>query len=91
MHKDIVFDFPSDAIPLGGNDKCAVQAMYSPGKYISVQGHPEFTSEIVAEVLTNRHKSGVFDDAFYEDGMSRMPLQHDGVKIARAFIKFLRE
>ncbi|KAK7416923.1 hypothetical protein QQZ08_011813 [Neonectria magnoliae] len=91
MHRDIVFDFPADSVPLGSNDICAVQGMYSPGKYITVQGHPEFTEEIISEILFNRHKAGIFPDDVYEDAMKRAPVAHDGVAIARAFLKFMRE
>lgn len=91
MHTDIVHDFPSDAVALGGNGVCSVQAMYSPGKYIAVQGHPEFTQDIVTEVLFNRHKVGLFTDELYNSGMSRVAKEHDGVAIARGFLKFLRD
>ncbi|KAJ4159785.1 uncharacterized protein LMH87_007730 [Akanthomyces muscarius] len=91
MHTDIVADFPPDAVPLGGNDICSVQAMYAPGKYIAVQGHPEFTQDIVTEILFNRHTVGVFTDELYNDGMARVANEHDGFAIARAFLKFLRD
>ncbi|CAI4210773.1 unnamed protein product [Parascedosporium putredinis] len=50
MHRDQVCTFPSDAVPLGSTDICAVQAMYAPRRYFSVQGHPEFTEDIVREI-----------------------------------------
>ncbi|KAF7563363.1 hypothetical protein G7046_g761 [Stylonectria norvegica] len=71
MHRDIVYNFPVDSIPLGSNDICTVQAMYQPGKYITVQGHPEFTEEIISEILFNRHAVGIFSDEVYEDAMKR--------------------
>ncbi|KAH6894552.1 class I glutamine amidotransferase-like protein [Thelonectria olida] len=91
MHRDIVFDFPPESIPLGSNDICAVQGMYSPGRYITVQGHPEFTEEIITEILFNRRTVGIFNEAEYQDGMRRAPIPHDGVTIARAFINFWRD
>ncbi|KAL7806839.1 class I glutamine amidotransferase-like protein [Trichoderma aethiopicum] len=90
MHRDVVLEYPKDSIPLGGNDICPVQAMYSPGRYITVQGHPEFTEEIVAEILTNRHKAGIFADDMYNEAMKRAPNEHDGVAIAKAFLDFMR-
>ncbi|WAO92668.1 GATase domain-containing protein [Fusarium falciforme] len=91
MHRDIVFEFPPNSIPLGSNAICEVQAFYSPGRYISVQGHPEFTDEIISEILFNRHTVGIFSDELYADAMKRAPIPHDGVAIARAFLKFMRE
>jgi len=90
MHRDVVLEFPKDSIPLGGNDMCPVQGMYSPGRYITVQGHPEFTGEIVSEILTNRHKAGIFTDEVFDDGMERAPIEHDGVAIAKAFLNFMK-
>ncbi|KAH0491887.1 hypothetical protein TgHK011_003290 [Trichoderma gracile] len=90
MHRDVVLEYPKGSIPLGGNDICPVQAMYSPGRYITVQGHPEFTEEIVSEILTNRHKAGIFADDMYNEAMKRAPNEHDGVKIAQAFLDFMK-
>lgn len=63
--------------------------MYSPGKYIAVQGHPEFTEIIVNEILENRHISGLFPDDLFNDAMSVVAKEHDGAKIAAAFLDFL--
>ncbi|KAJ2967001.1 hypothetical protein NQ176_g9879 [Zarea fungicola] len=91
MHTDIVPEFPAGAVALGGNEICAVQAMYAPGQYIAVQGHPEFSQEIETEILFNRHKSGLFTDEQYTEAMARVAKEHDGVAIARVFLKFLRD
>ncbi|QPC78347.1 hypothetical protein HYE68_009099 [Fusarium pseudograminearum] len=91
MHRDIVDAFPKNSIPLGSNEICEVQGFYSPGKYITVQGHPEFNEEIISEILFNRHTVGIFTDEVYNDAMKRAPLPHDGVAIAKAFLKFWRE
>ncbi|OAA38805.1 Glutamine amidotransferase type 1 [Metarhizium rileyi] len=90
MHRDIVQNFPPEAIPLGGNAFCPVQAMYHPGRYITVQGHPEFTNDIISEILFNRHTVGIFTDDVYEDAIKRASVPHDGVAIGKAFLKFLR-
>ena len=91
MHRDIVDAFPKNSIPLGSNNICEVQGFYSPGKYITVQGHPEFNEEIISEILFNRHTVGIFTDEVYNDAMKRAPLPHDGVAISKAFLKFWRE
>lgn len=91
MHRDIVDEFPKGSIPLGSNEICEVQGFYSPGRYLTVQGHPEFTNEIISEILFNRHTVGIFTDEVYNEAMKRAPLPHDGVAIAKAFLKFYRE
>ena len=56
-----------------------------------MQGHPEFSKEIVTELLEMRHKQGIFDDEVYEGGISRVGRDHDGVVVAKAFLRFLLE
>ncbi|KAJ8067735.1 hypothetical protein OCU04_003340 [Sclerotinia nivalis] len=91
MHKDMVYEYPEEVEQLAYTDKCATQGMYIKGRLMTVQGHPEFTKEIVREVLEARHASGIFDDETFEDAMSRVNKDHDGVKVAQAFLKFIME
>ncbi|KAM4058897.1 glutamine amidotransferase class-I domain-containing protein [Hirsutella rhossiliensis] len=91
MHRDIVAHLPADAIPIGSNSFCSVQGMYSPGRYLTVQGHPEFTNEIISEILFNRHTVGIFTDEVYTDGTRRAPAPHDGVAIGKAFLNFMKQ
>ncbi|KOS20370.1 putative glutamine amidotransferase-like protein [Escovopsis weberi] len=90
MHRDVVFGFPEGAVPLAHNAKCAVQAMVLPGRYLTVQGHPEFTGDIVREILEKRRAAGVFSDEAYGEGVGRAGAEHDGVAVARAFVRFMR-
>lgn len=91
MHRDIVFEYPPHVEHLGHTDRCAVQGMYVTHRIITVQGHPEFTGDIVSELLERRHDQGIFNDEMYEDGMSRVRKAHDGVQIGAAFIRFCME
>ena len=95
MHRDIVTAMPT--MPraneklelLGSSPKCQYQSFYCKNRIISVQGHPEFNQEIVTEILEARHKTGIFDDATFEDAISRVGNTQDGVYIAGIFLKFL--
>ncbi|KAK8029167.1 hypothetical protein PG991_006223 [Apiospora marii] len=82
---------PPGTIPLAHTAVCATQAMYVPRRMIALQGHPEFTEDMVREILELRHKGGILPDGVFEDAMSRVADAHDGVAIARAFLRFLRE
>ncbi|KAJ4387107.1 hypothetical protein N0V93_007694 [Gnomoniopsis smithogilvyi] len=90
MHKDMVLATPAGAQELAETDVCANQGFILPGKAITVQGHPEFTGEIVPEILGLRHETGIFDEETYKSGMERVRKEHDGVRIAQAFLKFIR-
>ena len=91
MHRDIVYEYPAEVEHLGYTDRCGVQGMYVKNRLVTVQGHPEFNSEIVSEILEFRHEQGILDDALYKDGMERANQPHDGVAVAAAFIEFLME
>ncbi|KAK3174562.1 hypothetical protein OEA41_001808 [Lepraria neglecta] len=91
MHKDLVYYYPEGVEELGSSGPCKVQGMYVPKRLVTVQGHPEFTEEIVADLLENRHKLNIFPDGIYEDGMARVGNPQDGVLVAQAFLKFVME
>lgn len=91
MHQDIVFNYPPNVIPLGSSPRCAVQGMYAPRRFITVQGHPEFTGEMVTEITQARADSGIFKVDQAQDALSRANIEHDGVAIGVTFLKFLLE
>ncbi|KAF3483092.1 GMP synthase [Arthroderma uncinatum] len=89
MHRDIVFDLPPNVVCLASTPKCAIQGMYSPRKFISVQGHPEFDKDIVMEIMQTR-KANYPPDVF-DEAMKVIGNKQDGVLIGQAFVKFLAE
>lgn len=91
MHRDIVFEYPPDVDKLGGSPRCLVQGMYKKGKLISVQGHPEFNEGIVTHLVKMRNEQGIFEDEQARDALERVGKHHDGVVIAKAFLRFLLE
>lgn len=91
MHRDIVKDYPKEVIPLASSPRCSVQGMYIPRRLITLQGHPEFTEEIVSEILTTRNKLRVFSDEECQEALSRVKNKHDGLVVGAAFLRFLLE
>ncbi len=91
MHRDAGFSYPEGVEALASTDKCGTQAMYATKRFISVQGHPEFTEGIMKEILKARHAQGIFDDNMYKDGVDRVDRYQDGVVVAQTFLKFLLE
>ena len=63
--------------------------MYSPGHFVTVQGHPEFTGDIVTEIVGLRTEAGIFSKEQSTDALGRAKNQHDGVAIGAVFLKFL--
>jgi GMP synthase-like glutamine amidotransferase len=91
MHRDDVHSCPSNVTLLGSSPACPVQGLYVPRRFITVQGHPEFTDEIMFELLETRKYMGVFPEGVYEGGIKRFANEHDGSAVSQAFIKFLLE
>jgi GMP synthase-like glutamine amidotransferase len=89
MHRDIVFYYPPGVEELGSNAVCKVQGMYIPKRVITVQGHPEFSEEIMTEILESRHRMGIFDDETYNSALKRVVKPHDGLVVSKAFLRFL--
>ncbi|KAL8850018.1 MAG: hypothetical protein Q9221_005035 [Calogaya cf. arnoldii] len=89
MHQDIVFDYPTGVQPLGSTDRCLVHGMCVPGRVVTVQGHPEFTEEVLVELLRVRHERGIFGDEEYQEAMARVGKNHDGLLVGQRFIEFL--
>ncbi|CEJ58459.1 hypothetical protein PMG11_07113 [Penicillium brasilianum] len=89
MHQDVVSECPSAVTLLGSSPRCAVQGMYSPRRFITVQGHPEFNEEIEIEIVNHLTKEGVFSEIQAQEALSRVGNEHDGVSIGGTFLKFL--
>lgn len=91
MHRDQVFSLPAGAELLASTDRCGNHGFVIPGRVITVQGHPEFTEDIMDELLELRHETGLFTDELYQSGKARNGDHHDGVYMAQVFLKFLQE
>ncbi|KAK2067042.1 hypothetical protein P8C59_000811 [Phyllachora maydis] len=90
MHRDLVPALPAGAELLASTAACRVQAFLVPGRALAVQGHPEFTAPLAREILETRRAAGVHSEALYRSGLARADLPHDGERIARAFLRFMR-
>lgn len=65
--------------------------MYIPKRVMTVQGHPEFTEEIMRDLLDTAYASGLFDKDVFEEAMKRVDTYQDEVVVAQAFLRFLLE
>lgn len=54
-----------------------------------MQAHPEFTADVMQDLLESRHKSGLFSDDLFSDASARSGKEHDGLRVARAIWTFL--
>lgn len=89
MHQDEVYDVPVGVELLASTEKCVNQVMYNKGKFISVQGHPEFTQDMVKTSLEARRN--ILPEDEFKDAMQRLENHDDGKLIMETFLRFLLE
>jgi hypothetical protein len=44
-------------------------------------------AEILGELLEHRHQIGIIDQETFEEAMGRMDQKHDGLVVAKAFLR----
>lgn len=98
MHRDHLVTLPVSPFPqlpneileiTGETDTCAVQGLYTPRKVITVQGHPEYTQDIMQIIIETRASQGIFHQELAKDGLRRAGDKNDGTAIAASFLRFL--
>lgn len=89
MNRDIVQSCPEGVEGLAYTAKCSVHGMYVANKFLAVQGHPEFSEQITMGLLAARNAAHIIDDDTFQDAIERVDKHHDGVVVARAFLRFL--
>jgi GMP synthase-like glutamine amidotransferase len=70
MHQDHVTVIPPGFHSLGHTEISPNQILLKPQKYLSVQGHPEFTAGFVEDLVEMRRQKGIFSNEFVE-GLSK--------------------
>ncbi|KZV76895.1 class I glutamine amidotransferase-like protein [Peniophora sp. CONT] len=106
MHRDHVPSLPPAFHLLGSTDVSKNQGMVrfaykapEPGPtealppihIFTVQGHPEFTKEIVHELVEARSKSGILDTKTADQARKRAEWRNDGVHIGRVIWAILKQ
>ncbi|KAJ3172785.1 hypothetical protein HK101_011133 [Irineochytrium annulatum] len=90
MHKDHVTVMPPQFENLLSSPISVNQAMRYQDRILTIQAHPEFTEEIVREIVRLRTDAGVFSPAFASDVYSSLNRENDGKWFARVAIDFVR-
>lgn len=87
-HQDQVVALPPDAELLGGNDFCPIGFYTIDQQVLAIQGHPEFTAEIMEDILSR--KEGQIDDRVYREAARTLDDgRPDGQRMGRWMVNFL--
>ncbi|GAA5876785.1 hypothetical protein JCM3774_003473 [Rhodotorula dairenensis] len=100
MHRDNVPSVPEGFELLGATDKCPVhglvryvdgtspsEASFDKISIITLQGHPEFNSKIVNEVIAMRESKGVISKEVADESRENADQHDDGQYIGRVFLR----
>ena len=61
-HQDQITKLPKGAINIASSDFCKFAAVWYPGFGLTVQGHPEFTTEYASDLIECRRGTSLTDD-----------------------------
>lgn len=88
-HQDQVMTAPEGAEVIARNDHCEVAGMRIGDNILTFQGHPEFVPEYSREIMTFRREM-IGDDRVAQGMASLDKLEHQGARVARWMLDFLR-
>lgn len=89
IHQDQVTLLPEDATTLASSDFCPI-AMFTVGKHaLAVQGHPEFPSAYLDDLLDRRQDR--IPPSVYQSAKQSMSLPNDSLAVAQWIIAFFRQ
>ena len=92
MHRDHIPEVPEGCELLASTPVCKNQGFvrYAPGsvsrtpkdiEIFTIQGHPEFTENIVRKIVDLRSSTGVIDQSTAESARARAKWRNDGVDV----------
>lgn len=86
-HQDQVVDLPPGAEVIGTSDFCANAALLIDDRILTIQPHPEFTSDIIGTLIRLRGK-GVVPDDLLEQAQARLDHPTDSARFADRMAAF---
>ncbi|TPX67851.1 hypothetical protein SpCBS45565_g03424 [Spizellomyces sp. 'palustris'] len=89
MHQDHVTVLPPHFETIMSTPECPIQATISGNRYLTIQGHPEFTPGVVKEIVKARKASGVFSEEVASAVLEKVDNPVDDDWFARKMIGFL--
>ncbi|CDF91922.1 ZYBA0S16-00122g1_1 [Zygosaccharomyces bailii CLIB 213] len=59
VHGDVVYEVPEGFTNLGFTEKCSVQGLYKKNRVLTVQGHPEFSTDVDLLIMHHNMEAGL--------------------------------
>lgn len=87
-HQDQVVNNARGATVLAGSDFCENAVVQVGDHILTFQGHPEFVSDYSREIMDYRRE--VIGEEAYAAGMASLAKEHEGQRVARWIVDFLK-
>jgi GMP synthase-like glutamine amidotransferase len=89
-HQDEVVRLPPGARHLARSDFTEHEMMFVEPSVLSMQGHPEFDSEVVRAIIEDRRKRGIISSNYAQDALRTLSVPPDRAALQRLLRGFLR-
>lgn len=87
-HQDQVIERPKDAVCIAKNGFCENAALVYGSRALTVQAHPEFTNDIIADMIRLRRGFGLMPDELLDAAAGRLGTMPDSAPLARRIADF---
>ncbi|HKL55560.1 MAG TPA: type 1 glutamine amidotransferase [Roseovarius sp.] len=89
-HQDQVVELPDDAEVIGANDACAYAALLYGNRAYTIQPHPEFTSQMIGQLIRHRGP-GVVPDPLLAKAETQLDAPIESDVIADRIAAFFKQ
>lgn len=97
VHRDHVPKLPDNFALLGSTSVCAIQGMVRPAsasklsdvKIFCLQGHPEFSPDIVTEIINVREAKGILNKELADKSREYAAMHDEGVGIGATILRII--
>ncbi|WP_456389816.1 type 1 glutamine amidotransferase [Profundibacter sp.] len=90
-HQDQVMQLPKDARVIAGNDFCKYAGLVYGDRVYTVQPHPEFSNEVIAEYVELRRDPAIYDEAMMDCAIADSTRANDEALLAREISAFFKQ
>lgn len=87
-HQDQIEELPSGALTIASSKACEHAALWYPGFALTVQGHPEFSTEYTGSLLEARRGAGLTDEDV-KQGFRNLNRGDNSEALAKALINYI--
>ncbi|AQZ13977.1 hypothetical protein BZL39_F06110 [Zygosaccharomyces parabailii] len=88
VHGDVVYEIPEGFTNLGFTEKCSVQGLYKKNRVLTIQGHPEFSTDVDLLIMRQKMEAGLLSCEKYSEIEERSRLsKNQGPLVAESLWK----